>query len=38
MKKYTRTQEVRAIQWTGENEKEIAKFLGGRFVLKRLIP
>ena len=32
--KYKNKTHYKAIQWTGENEKEIAKFLGERFVLK----
>ena len=31
MKKYTRTQEVRAIRWTGNNQNEIREVLGDRF-------
>ena len=31
MKKYTRTQEVEAIQWTQDNKMEIQEALGGRF-------
>ena len=33
--KYKNKTRYKAIQWTGENEKEIAKFLGERFVLKK---
>ena len=33
--KYKNKTNYKAIQWTGENEKEIAKFLGERFVLKK---
>ena len=31
MKEYIRTQEVRAIRWTGNNQNEIREVLGDRF-------
>ena len=32
--KYKKTQSYEAIQWTGENQKEVNEFLGEKFILK----
>ena len=32
---YTRKTHYKAILWTGKNQKEVAEFLGKKFVLKK---